>query len=58
VTGRLVRTLVDDSHRAAGEHEIRFNGRSDDGSALSSGRYYVRVEAASTVDTGNVTIMK
>ncbi|HEX5032070.1 MAG TPA: Ig-like domain-containing protein [Candidatus Eisenbacteria bacterium] len=58
VTGRLVRTLVDDSWRAAGEHEIRFNGRRDDGSSLSSGRYYLRVEAASTVDTGSVTIMK
>ena len=58
VTGRLVRTLVDDSWRAAGEHEVRFNGRADDGTSLSSGRYYLRVEAASTVDTGNVTIMK
>jgi len=58
VTGRLVRTLVDDSWRAAGEHEIRFNGRRDDGTSLSSGRYYLRVEAASTVDTGSVTIMK
>jgi len=58
VTGRLVRTLVDDASRSAGDHEIRFDGRRDDGTSLSSGRYYLRVEAASTLDTGSVTIMK
>jgi hypothetical protein len=58
VTGRLVRTLVDDASRPAGDHEIRFDGRRDDGTSLSSGRYYLRVEAASTLDTGSVTIMK
>jgi hypothetical protein len=58
VTGRLVRTLVDDAWRAAGDHEIRFDGRRDDGMSLSSGRYYLRVEAADVVDAGSVTIMK
>jgi hypothetical protein len=58
VTGRLVRTLVDDAWRAAGDHEVRFDGRRDDGTTLSSGRYYLRVEAADVIDSGNVTIMK
>ena len=58
VTGRLVRTLVDDAWRVAGDHEVRFDGRRDDGTTLSSGRYYLRVEAADVVDSGNVTIMK
>jgi len=38
--------------------EVRFDGRRDDGTTLSSGRYYLRVEAADTVDSGSVTIMK
>ena len=58
VTGRLVRTLVDDAFRAAGDHDVRFDGRRDDGTPLSSGRYYLRVEAADALDTGSVTIMK
>lgn len=58
VTGRLVRTLVDDAWRAAGDHDLRFDGRRDDGTSLSSGRYYLRVEAAGVVDAGSVTIMK
>ena len=57
VSGRMVRTLVDE-WRAAGDHDLRFNGRRDDGTSLSSGRYYLRVEAADAVDTGSVTIMK
>jgi hypothetical protein len=58
VTGRLVRTLVDDAWRVAGDHELRFDGRRDDGTSLSSGRYYLRVEAAGVLDAGSVTIMK
>ncbi|MGD8395798.1 MAG: S8 family serine peptidase [Candidatus Eiseniibacteriota bacterium] len=44
VAGRLVRTLADGAFEA-GVHRIAFDGRNDAGAALSSGTYFLRLEA-------------
>ena len=44
VTGRLVRTLID-SPQAAGVYPAVWDGRSDNGSPVSSGAYFVRIQA-------------
>jgi hypothetical protein len=41
VAGRLVRTLADRA-TGAGEHQVRWDGRSESGRRLSSGIYFVR----------------
>ncbi len=46
VTGRRVATLVD-GVRAAGRHEIRWNGNDDSGLAVASGVFFYRLDAAS-----------
>jgi flagellar hook assembly protein FlgD len=42
--GRLLRVLVD-GERAAGEHELSWNGRSADGRELPSGIYLCELRA-------------
>ncbi len=44
ILGRVVRTLVDQTQEA-GYHSISWDGRNDMGEALSSGVYYLRMEA-------------
>lgn len=44
VAGRRVRTLLDE-HRAAGHHDLEWNGRDDSGRRLASGVYFYRLEA-------------
>ncbi len=44
VSGRLVRTLVDDRQQA-GQHVVRWNGRTDDGRDAGSGLYFCSFEA-------------
>jgi flagellar hook assembly protein FlgD len=58
LSGRLVRTLADASPRAAGDHEIRFDGRDERGGALSSGRYFVRVDVPGGTDSQSITVVK
>jgi hypothetical protein len=57
-SGRLVRTLVDESSVPAGEREVRFNGLDDAGRRLASGRYFLRAESVSGRDVATVTILK
>lgn len=45
VQGRLVRTLFD-GRTTPGPHEVYWEGRSDNGNAVSSGVYYYRLENA------------
>ncbi len=56
--GRLVRTLADIAHAPAGYHDVRVDGRTDDGHRLSSGVYFYRVEAAEGAVTGRMVILK
>jgi FlgD Ig-like domain/Dockerin type I domain len=50
VRGRLVRTLVNEP-RAAGVYHERWNGRSEDGRAVSSGIYLVQFRAGGVTQT-------
>ncbi len=55
--GRRVRTLADDE-RAAGRHEVRWDGRGDDGGVVASGVYFCRMEAGSFRETRRMTLVK
>jgi len=46
ITGRLVRSLVDES-QAAGYHSTRWEGDSETGRAVGNGVFFVRIEAGS-----------
>ena len=57
VQGRKAATLVKDT-MAAGVYRVRWNGKSDDGRALSSGVYFARLEAAGGRDTARLMMLK
>ena len=44
MTGRLVRTLINDEHYAEGTHSVVWNGLSDSGHAVASGQYIYTLE--------------
>lgn len=56
--GRRVRTLVETKDAPAGAQRIAIDGRTDSGSALASGIYFFRIEAAEGSTRGRVTILK
>jgi len=56
--GRRVRTLVETENAPAGVQRIAIDGRTDLGSALASGIYFFRIEAAEGSTRGRVTILK
>ena len=55
--GRLVRTLLN-APRAAGAGVLTWDGRSDDGRALSSGIYLARLESAEITRTTKLTLVR
>jgi hypothetical protein len=55
--GRRVRTLFDGA-RPAGPQDMVWDGRDDDGRAVSSGVYFVRLDADGQTATRKVTILK
>ncbi len=55
--GRLVRTLVDDE-RGAGEHQVTWDGRTDQGGRAASGPYLYRLETAARVMSRIMTLVK
>ncbi|HEU4723713.1 MAG TPA: matrixin family metalloprotease [Candidatus Eisenbacteria bacterium] len=57
VSGRMIRTLVD-GFQSAGPHSVIWDGKSDRGVGVSSGRYFARIQAGSWNSTTNVTILK
>jgi hypothetical protein len=57
VAGRRVRTLVE-SHLAAGQHVLVWDGRDDGGAALPSGVFFVRVAAGGAVRTAPVLLLR
>ncbi|NIS38102.1 T9SS type A sorting domain-containing protein, partial [Candidatus Saccharibacteria bacterium] len=44
IQGRLIRTLVNKT-LSAGQHEVSWDGRNDNGVKLSSGVYFYRIQA-------------
>jgi hypothetical protein len=57
VLGRTVRTLVDE-YQNAGMHNLRWDGRADDGTQLSSGIYFYRLKAGNFDHTRKMVLMK
>ena len=55
--GARVRTLVSSS-RSAGEYSVAWNGRDDQGRAVSSGLYLVRLQTADAVDGAKLVLSK
>jgi hypothetical protein len=58
LNGRLVRTLIDASSWPAGDQDVLFNGRDNQGRRLASGRYFLRAETSVEADTAPITILK
>lgn len=56
VRGRGVATLARGPH-AAGDHELRWDGRNSDGSRLSAGIYFVKLEAPAVRAVEKVTLL-
>ena len=57
ITGARARTLLD-GERPAGVHEIRYDGRGDDGRPLPAGVYFVRLDAGRASCTQRVVVVK
>jgi hypothetical protein len=57
VTGRLVRVLIDEV-REAGPHDVTWDGRNRDGSAVTSGVYFYRLEAGEFVETKKMVLLR
>ncbi len=55
--GRLVRTLVDGS-RPAGEFDVQWFGRDDQGRSVASGTYFCRLRGARVSDTRKLLLAK
>jgi hypothetical protein len=58
VRGARVRTVVDDSRRGKGIHTATWDLRSERGQTVSSGVYFVRMQAAGAVLTRRVTVVR
>ena len=56
-SGRRVATLVD-AALGAGEHSVRWRGRSDDGSAVASGVYFVVLRAGDIQERHKLVLLK
>lgn len=58
VGGRLVKVLIDNGQYVAGEHQMVWNGRTDDGADAPSGLYFYEFEAGSLRATHRMTLIK
>ena len=58
LSGRLVRTLVDQPMVPAGDHSVVIDGRNQSGSRLASGIYFYQVEAQEGTVRGRMTVLK
>jgi len=58
VQGRLVRTLLNESHAGPGERLVRVDGADDRGARLGSGVYYFRIESAGESRNGRFVMLK
>jgi PKD repeat protein len=57
VNGRLVRSLLDES-RSAGYQDVRWNGTDGNGTKVSSGIYYVRLDTPDGQEVKAATVLK
>jgi flagellar hook assembly protein FlgD len=58
VAGHLVRTLVANETRKAGQHDESWDGRDRFGGALAAGVYFYRLEVGSSGETRQMTLVK
>jgi PKD repeat protein len=59
VQGRMIKTLMDDAAAVAGYHDVRIDGRDNQGNRLASGVYYVMIQSAvDGKETKAITILK
>jgi hypothetical protein len=56
--GRLVRTLADRQYQSAGYHDVRVDGRDEQGAQLPSGVYFYRIEAEEGIAKGRFVIAR
>lgn len=57
VSGRLVRTLIDES-KPAGNHSAHWDGRTEMGAESASGLYFYRIDAESWSDTRRMILIR
>ncbi|MEK7315590.1 MAG: putative Ig domain-containing protein [Candidatus Eisenbacteria bacterium] len=57
-SGRFVRMLADRSNTGAGYHDIRIDGRDQNGARLATGVYFYRAETPDGAMSGRFTILK
>jgi len=57
VSGQLVQTLVN-GHRGAGNYSVRWDGRSQDGSRVSNGIYFCRMQAGDYTSATKILLMR
>ncbi|MBU8869693.1 MAG: hypothetical protein KOO60_02350 [Gemmatimonadales bacterium] len=55
--GRLVATLINET-MSAGPHEIKWNGRDDQGRAVASGVFFCRLKAGPDADSIRIVLLK
>ncbi len=58
LSGRIVRSLMEEPALAPGLHALTIDGRAGDGTPLASGIYYFRIEAVEGVEQGRFTLLK
>ena len=56
--GRLVRRILSGKFRAAGNHELRLDGRDDAGRELAAGVYLLRLRTAGGAATHKITLVR
>ena len=58
-TRTVVRQITEDEKKAAGQHTITWDGRSDTGAVVADGQYHVRIQAKGTArsSAGNAPIL-
>lgn len=56
--GRSVRRLVETKTEGTGVHQLRWDGLDDEGAALASGVYFLRLESSSEARVSRITLIK
>ena len=55
--GREVKMILDD-YRIAGTHSVMWNGKDEDGTLVSSGLYFIRLETENFIQTKKMVIIR
>jgi PKD repeat protein len=58
LSGRLVKNLGDETYASAGYHELRIDGRGENGERLASGVYFYNIKTMEGAVSGRLTILK